>query len=869
MDLGQLGVSFSQLFVILLLQFFLSMCHMVKSPCHIERTYSPTYRKEGDLVIGGFFSFLLKLEPKTDSIYFRTPPRWTAAEPKSMMKHYQHLLALQFAVDEINKNPHLLPNITLGYQLLNNFHNNKLAVESSLVWLSGMGPTIPNYSCGGQPNSVAVIGGISATLSMSMATILTLYKVPQISYGPFDLLLNDKVQYPYVYQMGSRESTLHLAFIQVMLHFGWTWVGLVISDNVKGENFFRDLKEEMLRNGLCVAFKERVPRNFRTGQEVLFFFRINRSSSNVIFIYGDTDSLQELSATLKYYTLYHKMLVTTSSWDFSVDSAFKLYSNFHGTMLFSKAHMEIPGFTGFVRSLNPRVNPEDLFLKSFWESIFNCRLSEQSHVELLYSSCPEGISLTKFPFINFDMVITELSYNVYNAVYSVAHALHEMLQSEAKETSGLGRNPDLSWKLHHFLKCIHPFNSASDVSCGDGTGMAAETYDILNFKFSRNHIDTLVKVGKVMPHGQGLSINEEDIDWPDDFRQTPTSICSRSCGPGLKKTVRESQPICCFDCTPCPEGMFSNETDSEQCLQCPEHQYPSKKRDRCLDKTVTFLAYEEPLGMTLASAAFCFSLLTALVLGVFVKHRDTPLVKANNRSLSYTILVSLILCFLCSLLFIGRPNTTTCLLRQTIFAVVFTVAIGSILAKTVTVLLAFRTLNPGSQLRRWLSSTASYSLILICTLIQMCLCGIWLGTYPPFLEMDMHAEPAFIVIQCNEGSILIFYCVLGYMALLALGSFTMAFLARNLPDTFNEAKFLTFSMLVFCSVWIAFLPTYQSTKGKAMVAMEVFCILTSSAGILTCIFAPKCYVILLRSERNTLELLKKKAKPCSSSITVK
>ncbi|KAM8970941.1 LOW QUALITY PROTEIN: vomeronasal type-2 receptor 26-like [Sarcophilus harrisii] len=412
--------------------------------------------------------------------------------------------------------------------------------------------------------------------------------------------------------------------------------------------------------------------------------------------------------------------------------------------------------------------------------------------------------------------------------------------------------------LHHFLKSINSLNNGSDESCEDGTKPAAETYDILNYKFFPGEIETIVKVGEVQPLAQRFTIKEEDIDWPEDFHQTPTSRCNLKCSPGFQKTALESQPICCYACTPCPEGAISNQTDAEECLQCPEDQYPKKERDRCLPRTVTFLAYKESLGMTLAYAAICFSLLTVLVLGVFLKHRDTPIVKVNNRSLSYTLLVSLSLSFFSSLLFIGHPTTATCLLRQTTFAVVFTVAFSSILAKTITVVLAFRASKPGSRLRRWLGP-ASYSLMVTCTLIQMCLCGIWFGTSPPpFLEMDVHSEPGSIIIQCNEGSLLIFYCVLGYMALVALVSFTVAFLARHLPDTFNEAKFLTFSMLVFCSVWISFLPSYQSSKGKVIVALEVFAILTSSTGILTCIFVPKCFVILLRSEQNTLGIFKKK-----------
>jgi vomeronasal 2 receptor len=104
---------------------------------------------------------------------------------------------------------------------------------------------------------------------------------------------------------------------------------------------------------------------------------------------------------------------------------------------------------------------------------------------------------------------------------------------------------------------------------------------------------------------------------------------------------------------------------------------------------VSFLAYEDPLGMALAGIALCFSAFTSDVLGVLEKHHDTSIVKANNWTLSYILLISLPCCFLWSLLFTGYLNTASCILQQMAFGIVFTVAISTLVAKTVTVVLAF------------------------------------------------------------------------------------------------------------------------------------------------------------------------------------
>ncbi|XP_050958538.1 extracellular calcium-sensing receptor-like [Labeo rohita] len=387
----------------------------------------------------------------------------------------------------------------------------------------------------------------------------------------------------------------------------------------------------------------------------------------------------------------------------------------------------------------------------------------------------------------------------------------------------------------------------------DANGDPVATYEFVNWQLQGDGSIDFVTVGQYdasQPKGQEFSLSRAII-WYDGSKKVPVSVCSESCPPGTRKSAQKGRPLCCYDCIDCGEGEISNETDSLDCHECLPEYWPNNEKDKCLPKPVDFLSWDEILGIILASFSIAGSLVALSITLVFYKNRASPIVRANNSELSFLLLFSLSLCFLCSLTFIGRPTEWSCMLRHTAFGITFVLCISCVLGKTIVVLMAFKATLPGSNVMKWFGPHQQRLSVLGFTLIQVLICVLWLTISPPFPYKNMQHYKEKIILECSLGSAVGFWAVLGYIGLLALLCFVLAFLARNLPDNFNEAKFITFSMFIFCAVWITFIPAYVSSPGKFIVAVEIFAILASSVGLILCIFAPKCFIIVFRPEQNT------------------
>nr|DBA21259.1 TPA: hypothetical protein GDO54_017931 [Pyxicephalus adspersus] len=780
---------------------------------------------------------------------------------------YKSVLALIFALKEINENPDLLPNITLGFQMYDSCFSEASAIQAT-IQVTGNGHHIPNYNCGCRPIVPAIIGDIT-TSSLAMARVLGLWKLPQISYIASHPSLSNKQEFPSFFRTTISTESQPQVLIELCKRFGWTWIGVFVSSSDNYLQGVATLKRDAAKNGICIAFFETVSYDYSIAKMPAIIENISKSTAKVIILYCSPADVYMILVQVIQQNLTEKLWIGIEAWYTTpVVQYKKFWKVLSGTLGIAKSRKVLPYFSSFLQSLNPSVYPRMLSIRQFWEIIFMCKwLFENGNTSLCNASissltCTGLEKIVTDDIKEFNDPTSQGVYMAHNALNAIAHAFHGLLSCKPgegpfRQKSCADEHDIQPWQLLYYLKRVHFINTAGEEVFFDFNGDIYEQFDILNWHVKGNQ-EHYVKVGsfnRFLSASRKLFINESLITWADSPSKVPSSVCSDNCVAGYWKAPKKGQPVCCFDCILCPEGMISNETNSVSCYICQEDQWPNNRRSQCIPKVIEFLSYEEPLGLVLAFFSILFSVITGLIFYVFLKFRDTVLVKANNRNLSYLILLSLKFCFLCSLMFIGYPTDLACTFRQTAFGIIFSICISCILAKTIIVVFAFNATKPGSNLKIWVSFKTAIIVIAISTSIQMVIVLTWVVKFSPFLEYNYHILAGIILLECDEGSVVMFYCIIGYLGILATISFVVAFLARNLPDSYNEAKYITFSMLTFLSVWSTFIPAYLSTKGKYIVAVEIFAILLSSFGLLCCIFAPKCYIILLKPSLNTREYL--------------
>ncbi|XP_031156879.1 extracellular calcium-sensing receptor-like [Sander lucioperca] len=789
---------------------------------------------------------------------------------------------MTFAINEINQRSDLLPQLKLGFHIRDSCDDIPVSLRASLLLVNGQ-PEIgtrakrvnrdksqernsSNLGCAAVQSTVSpvIIGDAASGVSMALLRSLGSFHIPLVSYFASCSCLSNQRDFPTFMRTMPSDAFQIKALAQLVSYFGWTWVGVLGLESDYARFAIQLFLQESVQYGVCAAYTHFYP--VVLSQQALdeLLDVIQMSSSKVIINFCSDSEMKGILREVQRRNITGLQWIASEAWA----TAKTLWENFGGllagTLGFAIRRADvIPGLKQHLMSLRPSSIYESAFFAEFWEETFNCRLNgsvnSHSHMGDNYLDrlpCKGTEDLNDVYSAYSDVTQLRVSYNVYKAVYLVAHALQDMsncIVGQGPLPNGTCADPKnvKPWQLIHYMKRAN-FSALGEKVIFDQNGDPIAYYDLLNWQRMPDGSLHLVKVGfydASSPAGRSLVINDSVIQWPVG-KQASRSVCSDSCPPGSRIARRKGEPICCFDCVPCAEGEVSNMTDSLECSRCSENTWPNKGRALCIPKTIEFLSYHELMGIVLCVVSVLGACISLSILAIFFTYKDTPLVRANNMELSFLLLVFLAVCFLVGLLFIGEPSDWLCRIRYPAFGISFALCISCLLAKTVVVLMAFRSTLPGSNVMKWFGPNQQRTSVLLGTAVQVIICVIWLLTSPPHVNNNTDYS-ATIITECVTGSEVGFWCVLGYIGILACMCFLMAFLARKLPDNFNEAKFITFSMLIFFAVWTTFIPVYVSTAGKYTVAVHIFAILASSFGLLFCIFSPKCYVIILKPEKNS------------------
>ncbi|XP_059187867.1 extracellular calcium-sensing receptor-like [Centropristis striata] len=777
-------------------------------------------------------------------------------------------MTMVFAVDEINRNSNLLPNVTLGYSLYDNCGTLVTGFRAALVLASGQEEQfLLKENCSGTPSVVGIVGDPYSTFSIAISSVLGLFRLPMVSHYATCSCLSDRQRFPSFFRTIPSDAFQVRAMIQILKHFGWTWVGLLVSDDDYGLHVARSFQSDLAQSGGgCLAYSEVLPWDSDSNKLRKIVHLIKTSTARVVMVFAHDIHMIELMEEVVRQNVTGRQWIASEAWTTAtVLQTPNIMPYLRGTLGIAIRRGEIAGLRDFLLRIRPDQNDNNVhgnsMVRQFWEYTFQCRFAPTpaGWVETGGTLCTgqEDIENVETEFLDLSNLRPE--YNVYKAVYAIAYALDDMLhcvpgRGPFSRNSCSNRQTMEPWQVVHYLQTVNFTTPFGDEVSFDEDGDALPIYDVMNWQWLPDRRTKIQNVGEVKRSAKGeeLTLDEDKIFWNFESREPPQSVCSESCPPGTRMARKKGEPECCFDCIPCSEGKISNKTDSMECTSCSEDFWSSPQRDNCIPKKTEYLSYHEPLGICLTTASLLGTFICAVVLVIFTYHRSTPMVRANNSELSFLLLLSLKLCFLCSLLFMGRPSLWTCQLRHAAFGISFVLSVSCILVKTMVVLAVFKASKPGGGASlKWFGAVQQRGTVLALTCIQAAICTAWLVSASPAPHKNTQYHNDKIVYECVVGSTVGFAVLLGYIGLLAILSFLLAFLARNLPDNFNEAKLITFSMLIFCAVWVAFVPAYVNSPGKYADAVEVFAILASSFGLLVALFGPKCYTILLRPERNT------------------
>ncbi|XP_014601377.1 PREDICTED: metabotropic glutamate receptor 2-like isoform X2 [Polistes canadensis] len=800
---------------------------------------------EGDLLLGG----LMMVHERKDS---------EMCGPIMPQGGIQALEAMLYTLDQLNSGEGIVPGVKIGAHILDDCDRDTYGLEMAVDFIKGSISNIDGaeYHC--NKTTVrkvisGVVGAASSVTSIQVANLLRLFRIPQVSFFSTSPELSNKQRFEYFSRTIPSDHYQVKAMVDIVLKMGWSYVSIIYEESNYGIKAFEELEELLTKNNICIAVKEKLVKDSGVAEETAYDTIVSKlltkpRAKGCIIFGSDQEVAGVMRAVRRCNATGSFSWIGSDGW-----SARGLVSNgneaeVEGTLSVQPQANPVMGFEEYFLNLTVENNKRNPWFVEFWEDHFQCRYPNSTltpHNQKYTKPCSTKERLTKENTVFED----QLQF-VSDAVMAFAHAFRDMHRDLCGNKTGLcsTMKPTEGTKLLEYLRKVQFKGLSGDEFRFDENGDGPARYNIIHFKQTEPGVYKWIRVGKYL---EGvLHLNMSMVQFKLGHNQTPESVCSLPCEVGQAKKYVEGES-CCWHCFNCSQYQIRHPDDETQCKNCQQGTIPDETHSTCSEIPEEFLRLESGWAIGAMSFSAVGILVTLFVCGVFLKHNDTPVVRASGRELSYVLLTGILLCYLVTFALVLRPTDIVCSIQRFSAGFCFTVVYAALLTKTNRI---SRIFNAGKHSAKRPSFISPNSQLIICSGlvgVQILINVVWI-VIDPAKAMHHYPTKEDNLLVCNSYIDASYMIAFAYPIILIVVCTIYAILTRKIPEAFNESKYIGFTMYTTCVIWLAFVPLYFGTGNHVALRITSMSVTISLSASLTiaCLFTPKLYIILIRPDRN-------------------
>uniref|UniRef100_UPI0037E7339E metabotropic glutamate receptor 1 isoform X1 n=1 Tax=Semicossyphus pulcher TaxID=241346 RepID=UPI0037E7339E len=806
-------------------------------------------RMDGDVIIGALFS--VHHQPSAEKV----------AERKcgDVREQYgiQRVEAMFHTLDRINADPNLLPNISLGCEIRDSCWHSSVALEQSIEFIRDSLISIRDDKDGskwcidGTPSNhpppskkpiAGVIGPGSSSVAIQVQNLLQLFNIPQIAYSATSIDLSDKTLFKYFLRVVASDTLQARAMLDIVKRYNWTYVSAVHTEGNYGESGMEAFKELASLEGLCIAHSDKIYSNAgeKHYDRLLRKLRDRLPKARVVVCFCEGMTVRGLLMAMRRLGVYGEfLLIGSDGWADRYEVVEGYEQEAEGGITMKLQSEVVKSFDDYYLKLRLDRNTRNPWFSEFWQYRFQCRLPGHPQENKNYKKVCTGNESLQENYVQD----SKMGF-VINAIYAMAHGLHDMHQELCPRQTGLceAMDPiDGSKLLDYLLKTSFRGVSGEEIYF-DQNGDTPGRYDIMNLQSVEEGRYDYLNVGSW--HEGILSIDDYKL-WMNSSDMV-RSVCSDPCSKGQIKVIRKGEVSCCWICTTCKDNEIVQ--DEFTCKACDLGWWPDDELAGCQPLPLRYLDWADVESIVAVVFSCVGILITSFVTFVFIQYRDTPVVKSSSRELCYIILAGIFMGYICPFTLIARPTVASCYLQRLLVGLSSAMCYSALVTKTnrIARILAGSKKKICTRKPRFMSAWAQVIIAFMLISVQLTL-EITLIILEPPEPVKSYPSIREVFLICNTSNVGM-VAPLGYNGLLIMSCTYYAFKTRNVPANFNEAKYIAFTMYTTCIIWLAFVPIYFGSNYKIITTS--FSVSLSVTVALGCMFTPKMYIIIAKPERN-------------------